>query len=84
MTRQRMRPSLRMANYVECTSCSGHGEVKSADAVANDILREIGFLLHCGDAARVEVAVAPRVASALLSSRRRTLDAIERRMDKQV
>lgn len=84
MTRQRMRPSLRMANYVECASCNGHGEVKSADAVANDILREIGFLLHCGDAARVEVAVAPRVASALLSSRRRTLDAIERRMDKQV
>ncbi len=84
MTRQRMRPSLRMANYVECASCSGHGEVKSADAVANDILREIGFLLHCGDAARVEVAVAPRVASALLSGRRRTLDAIERRMDKQV
>jgi ribonuclease E len=84
MTRQRMRPSLRMANYVECQSCTGHGEIKSADAVANDILREIGFLLHCDEAARVEVAVAPRVASAMLSSRRRVLDAIERRMEKQV
>ena len=84
MTRQRMRPSLRMANYVECQSCSGQGELKSSDAVANDILREIGFLLHCSETDRVEVAVAPRVASSLLSTRRRMLDAIEQRMGKEV
>ena len=84
MTRQRMRPSLRMANYVECSGCSGQGELKSSDAVANDILREIGFLLHCSETDRVEVAVAPRVASSLLSTRRRMLDAIEQRMGKQV
>jgi len=84
MTRQRMRPSLRMANYVECSGCSGHGELKSSDAVANDILREIGFLLHCSETDRVEVAVAPRVASSLLSTRRRMLDTVEQRMGKQV
>ncbi|MCH2139133.1 MAG: Rne/Rng family ribonuclease, partial [Phycisphaerales bacterium] len=84
MTRQRMRPSLRMANYVECQHCTGQGEIKSADAVANDVLREVGFLLHCGETARIEVVVSPRVASSLLSTRRRMLDAIEQRMGKQV
>jgi len=84
MTRQRMRPSIRMANYVECPGCAGHGEVKAPDMVAADAVREIGYLLHCGETAKLEVVVSPRVASALLSTKRRVLDAIEDRMDKPV
>jgi len=84
MTRQRMRPSIRMANYVECPGCAGHGEVKAAEMVASDAVREIGYLLHCGETAKLEVVVSPRVASALLSTKRRVLDAIEDRMEKTV
>ncbi|MDP7069970.1 MAG: Rne/Rng family ribonuclease [Phycisphaerales bacterium] len=84
MTRQRMRPSIRMANYVECPACSGHGEVKAPDMVAADAVREIGYLLHCEETAKLEVVVSPRVASALLSTKRRVLDLIEDRMGKPV
>jgi ribonuclease E len=84
MTRQRMRPSIRMANYVECPGCSGHGEVKAAEMVAADAVREIGYLLHCSETAKLEIVVPPRVASALLSTKRRVLDAIEDRMGKTV
>lgn len=84
MTRQRMRPSIRMANYVECPGCDGHGEVKAADMVAADAVREIGYLLHCSETAKLEIVVSPRVASALLSTKRRVLDAIEDRMGKNV
>jgi len=84
MTRQRMRPSIRMANYVECPSCSGHGEVKAPEMVAADAVREIGYLLHCDETAKLEVVVSPRVASALLSTKRRVLDLIEDRMGKPV
>lgn len=84
MTRQRMRPSIRMANYVECPACSGHGEVKAPDMVAADAVREIGYLLHCEETAKVEVVVSSRVASSLLSTKRRALDLIEDRMDKPV
>jgi len=84
MTRQRMRPSIRMANYVECPSCGGHGEVKAPDMVASDAVREIGYLLHCEETAKLEVVVSPRVASSLLSTKRRVLDLIEDRMEKPV
>ncbi len=84
MTRQRMRPSIRMANYVECPGCAGHGEVKAPDMVAADAVREIGYLLHCGETAKLEVVVSPRVASSLLSTKRRVLDVIEDRMGKPV
>jgi ribonuclease E len=84
MTRQRMRPSIRMANYVECQSCTGHGEIKAPEMVAADAVREIGYLLHCDETAKLEVVVSPRVASALLSTKRRVLDLIEDRMGKPV
>ena len=84
MTRQRMRPSIRMANYVDCPACSGHGEVKAPEMVAADAVREIGYLLHCDETAKLEVVVSPRVASALLSTKRRVLDMIEDRMGKDV
>jgi ribonuclease E len=84
MTRQRMRPSIRMANYVDCPGCSGHGEVKAPEIVAADAVREIGYLLHCQETAKLEAVVSPRVASALLSTKRRVLDMIEDRMGKHV
>ena len=82
MTRQRMRPGIRSGSFVECSTCRGHGEIMGADLVAADIVRHVGYLLHHDDVARVEIVVSPKVASVLLSARRRHLNAIEERLGK--
>src|SRR5262249_44299775 len=84
MTRQRMRPSLRKTHYTDCPHCAGHGEVKMPDAVGGDALRSIAYLLHYDRVQRVEMACSTRVASILLSSRRRTIDELEDRSGKKV
>ncbi|MFO0872935.1 MAG: Rne/Rng family ribonuclease [Phycisphaerales bacterium] len=84
MTRQRMRPSLRKTHYSDCPHCAGHGEVKMPDAVAGDAIRSIANLLHFDRVKRVEMACSTRVASLILSSRRRAIDELEDRSGKKV
>jgi len=84
MTRQRMRPSLRKTHYIDCPNCDGHGEIKMPDAVAGDALRSIAHLLHYERVKRVEMACSTRVASILLSGRRRMIDELEDRSGKRV
>lgn len=88
MTRQRMRPSLRKSHFVPCSHCNGHGEIKSAETVAADATRQIGYLLQFDRVRRVEIACSPRVASVLLSAKRRELvrmeDATDRKIDVRV
>ncbi|HRQ76298.1 MAG TPA: translation initiation factor IF-2 N-terminal domain-containing protein [Phycisphaerales bacterium] len=88
MTRQRMRPSLRKSHFVPCSHCNGHGEIKSAETVAADATRQIGYLLQFDRVRRVEIACSPRVASVLLSAKRRELvrmeDATGRKIDVRV
>ncbi|MEE2908046.1 MAG: translation initiation factor IF-2 N-terminal domain-containing protein [Planctomycetota bacterium] len=84
MTRQRMRPDLRSSSFVECPTCRGNGAIMSADMVAADIVRHVGYLLHHENVSRVEIVVSPKVASVLLSTRRRHLNAIEERLGKNV
>jgi len=84
MTRQRMRPSLRSSHFVSCQYCSGHGEVKSPEYVGADATRQLGFLLQVPRIARVEMACSPRVASVLLSNRRRELVRVESSTGKKI
>jgi len=84
MTRQRMRPSLRKAHFMDCPHCNGHGEIKNPDSVAADAARHIGYLLQYERVRRVEVACSPRVASVLLSAKRRELVRMEDASDKRV
>jgi ribonuclease E len=77
MTRQRMRPSLRKAHFVDCPHCEGRGEIKSPDSVAADVTRQVGFLLDNDRVRRVEIVCSPRVASVLLSRKRRELVQLE-------
>ena len=84
MTRQRMRADLRSGSHVECPSCRGQGEILSADMVAADIVRHVGYLLHHEDITRVEIVVSSKVASVLLSTKRRHLNAIEERLNKNL
>ena len=84
MTRQRMRPSMRMSHFIGCPACDAQGEIKSPDSVATDVVRHIGYLLQHRDVARVEVVVSSKVASVLLSTRRRHLTVMEDQLEKQV
>ncbi|MDG2201161.1 MAG: Rne/Rng family ribonuclease [Phycisphaerales bacterium] len=84
MTRQRMRPSMRMSHFIGCPACDAQGEIKSPDSVATDVVRNIGYLLQHRDVARVEVVVSSKVASVLLSTRRRHLTVLEEQLEKQV
>jgi len=84
MTRQRMRPSVRKAHFVECSHCAGHGDVKSPDSVAAATVRQIRYLLNYDKVARVEVLVSTRVASVMLSRRRRELVRIEEETGKSI
>lgn len=84
MTRQRMRPSLRKAHFVPCTHCNGHGEIKSPESVGADAVRQMGYLLQFDRVKRLEIVCSPRVASVLLSSKRRELVRMEDASSKQI
>lgn len=85
MTRQRMRPSMRKAHFMDCPHCAGHGEIKMPDSVASDALRHIGYLMRFDRIRRVEMVCSGKVASVLLSGKRRMLvemeDAHRKRID---
>ena len=84
MTRQRMRPSMRKAHFIECTQCTGHGELKSPESVSDDAVRHVRYLLQYDKVKKVEVIVPPRVASVLLSRKRRELVRIEEESDRSI
>jgi ribonuclease E len=77
MTRQRMRPSIRKTHYTDCPHCAGSGEIRMPDSVAADTMRRIQLVLDMERVARVEVVCSARVASMLLSRRRRALVELE-------
>ena len=84
MTRQRMRPSIRKSHFMDCPHCNGHGEIKVPEYVAADAARHIGFLLQYERVTRVEVVCSPRVASVMLSGKRRELVRLEDSSGKRV
>ncbi|MCZ6836626.1 MAG: translation initiation factor IF-2 N-terminal domain-containing protein [Planctomycetota bacterium] len=84
MTRQRMRPSLRSSHYVDCVHCDGHGEVKSPDFVGADATRQLDYLLQYDRIHRVELVCSPKVATVLLSTRRRELVRLEEQSHKKI
>lgn len=77
MTRQRMRPSMRKTHFMPCPHCHGQGEIKSPDSVGADAVRQMGYLLQFDRVRRLEVVCSPRVASVLLSNKRRELVRLE-------
>ncbi len=84
LTRQRMRGSAKSAHFADCPDCAGRGMVKRPDSVANDAVRELGSLLQHNRVQRIEMVVSARVASELLSNKRRRLSQLERETGKHV
>lgn len=84
MTRQRMRGSHESVHFTGCQSCRGRGVVQKPDSVAADALQDLAALLDHDRVAKVEMVVNPRVAGALLSTRRAALTRIEHLSGKNV
>ncbi|MCH7799185.1 MAG: translation initiation factor IF-2 N-terminal domain-containing protein, partial [Planctomycetes bacterium] len=84
LTRQRMRPSLRKSHFMSCSHCDGHGEVKNPESVGADASRQSGYLLQFDRVRRIELVCSPRVASVLLSSRRREMVRLEDATGKKI
>jgi ribonuclease E len=77
MTRQRMRGSMESQHFADCPMCHGRGLVQRPDSVAASALRDLAALLDHEKVDRAELVVNPRVASALLSTKRGSLTRIE-------
>ncbi|MCH7602684.1 MAG: translation initiation factor IF-2 N-terminal domain-containing protein [Planctomycetes bacterium] len=84
LTRQRMRPSLRMSHYMACSHCNGHGEVRSPEFVGADASRQLSYLLQQNRIFRVEMVCSPRVATVLLNKRRGELVRLEESTRKKI
>ncbi|MSR18415.1 MAG: Rne/Rng family ribonuclease [Phycisphaerales bacterium] len=84
MTRQRMRPSLRKTHYFDCPHCTGHGELRLPDTVAAEALRRIALLFAHDRVRRVELVCSARVATELLSTKRRAMHDLEMRFGKHI
>jgi ribonuclease E len=84
MTRQRMRPSHESVHFTDCPTCRGRGMLQRPDSVAADALRDMAAILDAERVAKVEMVVAPRVASELLSTKRQLLSRTERVYSKHV
>lgn len=84
MTRQRMRPSMRKSHFVPCSLCDGRGEIKSPESVGADCIRQVEFLLQFERVVRVQVVCSAKVASVLLSGKRRALVELEADSKKKV
>tara|TARA_R110000782_G_scaffold53205_4_gene113395 strand:- start:9181 stop:11997 length:2817 start_codon:yes stop_codon:yes gene_type:complete len=84
MTRQRMRGSMESQHFADCPTCRGRGLVQKADSVAASALRDLAAIVDHEKVRKVEMVVNPRVAGALLSTRRTALTRIELHSGKQV
>lgn len=84
LTRQRMRASHESMHFTDCPTCRGRGMVQKPDSIASDALRDLAAVLDVPSVAKVEMAVAPRVAGELLSTKRQLLSRIERTSGKHV
>jgi ribonuclease E len=84
MTRQRMRGSMESQHFADCPMCHGRGLVQKPDSVAAIALRDMAAIIDHEKVRKVEMVVHPRVAGALLSTRRTALTRIELHSGKQV
>ncbi len=84
MTRQRMRGSVRSMHSTQCPQCVGRGVVQRPDSVASEAMRDLGNLIQHDRVRRVVMVVSPRVASELLSSKRKRLGRLEKQTGKHI
>jgi ribonuclease E len=77
MTRQRVRPSLKLNVYMNCPCCEGRGVVKKPESMAIEVVRMLMLASHQPGVARVTVRVNVEVASYLNNKKRKEITQLE-------
>jgi len=84
MTRKRTRENLVQMLCEPCSYCEGKGYVLSDETMAHKMLREIRKDLPRFKGRKIAVAVNRRVAERLLGAERRSLDALEAELGREI
>ncbi len=84
LSRQRLRPSIEMGNYITCPHCQGRGSVKTPENASLGALRQIAHALAKGNLAAVKVRLNPDVAHYLSNFKRQEIGRLEERHKAQV
>ena len=85
MTRQRTRESLENVLLSACPYCEGRGRIKSHVTIAYEILRAIKREKnHLEDGKRIQVRVHPDIANFLYDDESRSLDNLEREINRKI
>ncbi len=80
MSRQRLKPVLSVGSFVSCPHCKGAGKIKSAEAQAVALLRQIHTAASKGHIAYIDAKVPVDVANYLLNQKRSTITELERQL----
>ncbi len=78
LSRQRLRPAVSGRTFVPCTHCGGSGLVKSIEASALTVLRQIQAGLAKGGCTQVKAELPEEVATYLLNQKRADLFRLEK------
>ncbi|MDR2725037.1 MAG: Rne/Rng family ribonuclease [Candidatus Adiutrix sp.] len=84
LSRQRLRPSIEMGNYITCPACQGRGLVKTPENAALGVLRQLAHVMAKGGLAEVRARLNPEVAHYLQNYKRAELGRLEERHRTQV
>jgi ribonuclease E len=84
LSRQRLRPSIEMGNYITCPHCEGRGLVKTPENASLGALRQISHCMAKGNLAAVKVRLNPDVAHYLSNHKRLEIGRLEERHKTQV
>ena len=79
MTRQRMRPNTKKANFHLCPTCEGTGEMQRPDTVGRDALRKAATILENEQVSRIEMVCSSSIASIIMNDKRSEIAMIEER-----
>ena len=84
LSRQRIRPTLSVGAYLDCPHCHGTGRIKSPEAQAVALLRQLHASVSKGQIGTIEARVPLDVANYLHNEHRQTLSELEKRFDLKI
>ncbi|KXS56411.1 MAG: hypothetical protein AMR96_02860 [Candidatus Adiutrix intracellularis] len=86
LSRQRIRPSIEMGNFVSCPACQGRGLVKTPENVSLSVLRQIAHSMANGRGSysTIKVRLNPEAANYLLNYKRTEISRLEERHKTQI
>ena len=84
MTRQRMRPNTKKANFELCPTCEGTGEAPRPDSVAADALRRAAVVLENESVRRIELVCSRRISAILSGDKKKEIERFEERSSRKI